>query len=137
MHAGLYRATGGKFVNKVASLPVLLLTTYGRKTGKPYTTPVCYVRDGQDYLVAATAGGADWEPGWSLNMRERPQAKIEVGGEATDVVATFTEGEERTRLYERFKAPSESFAQYEQKTNRVIPVIRLMPTPGRAQESGA
>jgi deazaflavin-dependent oxidoreductase (nitroreductase family) len=91
VHAGLYRATGGKFMNTVASLPVLLLTTYGRKTGKPYTTPVCYVRDGQDYLVAATAGGADWEPGWSLNMREQPQAKIEVSGEEMDVTARFTE----------------------------------------------
>jgi hypothetical protein len=54
--------SGGKFANKIANLPILLITTFGRKSGKPFTNAVVYIRDGQDYLVSATNGGADTHP---------------------------------------------------------------------------
>jgi len=50
-------------------MPLLLITTFGRKSGLPYTNPVVYIQDGQDYLVSATAGGSDWDPGWYLNLK--------------------------------------------------------------------
>lgn len=123
----LYRMSGGKVANKIANLPILLNTTFGRKSGKPYTNPVVYIKDGQDYLVSATAAGADTDPGWYHNLKTRLEAKIEVGDTAFNVQATIAEHEERTRLYEKFKAASSNFAKYEKSTSCVLPVIRLTP----------
>ena len=128
LHVALYRMSDGKFASKIANLPILLITTFGRKSGKPHTNPVVYVKDGQDYLVSATNGGSDTDPGWYLNLKTRPEAKIEVGDTAFNVRAVITESEERTRLYEKFKAASNNFVKYEQGTSRVLPVIRLTPT---------
>jgi F420H(2)-dependent quinone reductase len=129
LHAALYRASGGRFANKTANLPVLLLTTYGRKTGTPHTNPVVYLKDGQDYLVSATVGGMDWHPGWYLNLAKRLEARIQVGDRSFHVRVTITEAEERSRLYEKFKAAADNFVKYEKNTSRVLPVIRLTPVP--------
>ena len=126
-HVGLYRRSRGKFANQIANMPLLLITTFGRKSGEPYTNPVVYIQDGQDYLVSATAGGNDWDPGWYLNLKTKPEAKIEVGDTIFNVRATIAEGIERTQLYERFKAASGNFVKYEKSTSRVLPVIRLTP----------
>jgi len=128
LHVALYRKSGGKFANKIANLPVLLITTFGRISGKPTTNAVVFIQNGQDYLVSATNGGSDSDPGWYRNLKTRPEAKIEVGGTAFQVQARITDGAERTQLYEKFKAASNNFVKYEQGTSRVLPVIRLTPT---------
>jgi len=128
VHVALYRISGGKFGNKGANLPVLLITTVGRKSGKPYTNPVVYLEDGQDYLVSASTGGMAWHPDWYLNLKNRPEAKIEIGDKTFNVQAVIMDGEERKRLYEKFKAASRNFVKYEKGTSRVIPVIRLIST---------
>ena len=128
LHVVLYRLSGGKLVNEVADMPLLLITTFGRKSGRPHTNPIAYLKEGQDYLVAATVGGMDWHPDWYFNLKNRPQAKIKVGTKTFDVKATITAGEERTHLYEKFKTASNNFVKYEKVTTRVIPVIRLTPT---------
>ena len=128
LHVAIYRRSRGKFANRIANLPLLLITTYGRKTGNPTTTPAVYIQDGQDYLVSATAGGTDWDPGWYLNLKARPQARIEIGEQAFDVQATIVAGDERQQLYEKFKAASPNFEKYEKGTRRVLPVIRLTAT---------
>ena len=133
LHNALYRKSGGKFAGNIANLPILLITTYGRTSGQPHTNPVVYIKDGQDYLVSATNGGAPVNPNWYLNLKARPQARIEVGIEAFNVDATIAEGDERTRLYEIFKAASSNFVKYEKGTSRVLPVIRL--TPGTTAEA--
>lgn len=127
LHVTLYRKSGGKFANKIANMPILLITTFGRKSGKPHTNPVVYIQEGQDYLVSATNGGSDWVPGWYLNLKARPEAQIEIGDTKFNVQVTITEGEERTRLYEKFKAASSNFVKYEKSASRVLPVIRLTP----------
>jgi deazaflavin-dependent oxidoreductase (nitroreductase family) len=127
IHVGLYRASGGKFANQAAHMPIMLITTFGRKSGKHHTNPIVYLDDGPGYLVSASAGGLNWHPGWYLNLKNRPEAKIEIGDKTLNVQAVITDGEERARLYERFKAASSSFSKYEKGTSRVIPVIRLMP----------
>jgi deazaflavin-dependent oxidoreductase (nitroreductase family) len=129
IHVAIYRRSRGKFANRIANLPLLLITTYGRKTGNPSTTPVVYLRDGEDYLVSATAGGTDWDPGWYLNLKARPQARIEIGEQAFEVQAVIAAGEERQQLYDRFKAASANFDKYEKGTQRVLPVIRLTAAP--------
>jgi deazaflavin-dependent oxidoreductase (nitroreductase family) len=125
IHVALYRMSGGKFANQIANLPVLLITTFGRKSGKPHTNPVVYIEDGQDYLVSASTGGMDWHPGWYLNLKNSPEVKIEIGDKGFNVQAVIMDGEERSRLYEKFKAASSNFVKYEKSTSRVIPVIRL------------
>jgi F420H(2)-dependent quinone reductase len=126
-HVFLYRTSGGKVWNTIAGSPVLLLTTIGRKTGLARTTPVVYVRSGNEHLIAASAGGADTDPTWYNNLASKLDAKIEVGDKTFNVKAIITTGEERDRLYELFKAQSKNFVEYEQKTTRKIPVIRLQP----------
>ena len=126
VHNSLYRMSSGKFANKVANLPILLITTIGRQSGKLYTNPVVYLKEGEDYLVSASAGGMDWHPGWYLNLLKRPEVKIEIGGMVSEVTATVVKGEERNRLYEKFMAASSNFIKYKKNTSRVIPVIRLV-----------
>ncbi len=126
IHNSLYRMSSGKLANKVANLPILLITTIGRQSGKLYTNPVVYLKEGEDYLVSASAGGMDWHPGWYLNLLKRPEVKIEIGGMVSEVTATVVKGEERNRLYEKFMAASSNFIKYEKNTSRVIPVIRLV-----------
>ena len=128
IHVALFRISGGKFANTVANLPLLLITTSGRKSGKPHTNPVAYIKDGPGYLVTASAGGADWHPGWYLNLKKTPEVKIQIGEKPFPVQAEITSGEERTRLYKKFKEASGNFEKYEKNTSRVIPVIRLTPT---------
>ena len=128
LHAVLYRLSGGKLANEIANMPILLITTFGRKSGRPHTNPVAFLKEGQDYLVAASVGGMDWHPGWYFNLKNKPQAIIRVGDKTFDVKATITTGEERNRLYGKFKNASNNFVKYEKATIRVIPVIRLTPT---------
>jgi deazaflavin-dependent oxidoreductase (nitroreductase family) len=117
--------SSGKFANKAANLPILLITTIGRLSGKLYTNPVVYLKEGEDYLVSASAGGMDWHPDWYLNLVKKPEAKIEIGESIFEVKATIVEGDERNRLYGKFIAVSSNFIKYEKNTSRVIPVIRL------------
>jgi hypothetical protein len=79
VHTGLLRMSSGKFANKAANLPILLISTIGRQSGKLYTNPVVYLKEGEDYLVSASAGGMHWLPDWYLNLVKRPEAKIEIG----------------------------------------------------------
>mgnify|MGYP001248362612 CR=1 FL=1 len=125
IHVALYRISGGKFANRIANLPILLITTFGRKTGKPYTNAVVYIEDDHGYLISATNGGADRDPGWYRNLKARPEARIEIGDKAFNMRATIVEGEERAWLYEKFKAASGNFVKYEQGASRILPVIRL------------
>jgi deazaflavin-dependent oxidoreductase (nitroreductase family) len=127
IHVALYRTSRGKFAGEIAQMPLLLITTYGRKTGKPHTNPVVYIRDGKDYLVSASAGGMAWNPAWYFNLKDHPDIKIQVGDQPIDVHAEITLGKDRDQLYERFKAASPNFIKYEKGTSRVIPVIRLIP----------
>ncbi|MBI1259499.1 MAG: nitroreductase family deazaflavin-dependent oxidoreductase [Chloroflexi bacterium] len=128
LHVGLYRLTSGKLANQAAGMPLLLITTTGRKSGKPHTNPIVYIEESQEYLVSASAGGMTWNPGWYFNLTSHPDAKIQVGSQKFNVKATIIEGEERNRLYEMFKAASSNFVKYEKSANRTIPVIRLTRT---------
>ena len=77
IHVALYRMSRGRTAGHAAGLPLLLLTTTGRKSGKPHTNPVAYLNEGPDYLVSASTGGMTWHPGWYFNLRGQ------AGGENT------------------------------------------------------
>ena len=128
IHVALYRMSGGKFANTIANLPILLMTTVGRKSGKRHTNPVVFITEGSDYLVSASAGSMALQPGWYFNLRDRPEATIQIGTRSFRVRAAIAEGEERTQLYAKFKAASPNFVKFEKTTSRIIPVIRLIAT---------
>ena len=121
-----FRAHGGEVTSgPFAGRPVLLLTTTGAKSGQPRLAPVVYSRDGEQYVIVASKGGAPTHPAWYLNLLANPVVTVEVGGETFELRATATEGAERDRLYEQHAAHSPSFAEYQRRTTRIIPVVVL------------
>ncbi len=108
---------------------VLILTTIGRKSGRPRETPVAYFpnADGTAY-IAASAAGAAHHPGWYYNLALDPDcAKVYVKGHEIPVHAEETHGEERHKVWDFITANAPGFADYQKSTDRVIPVIKLSP----------
>src|SRR5437763_4535063 len=121
LHAFLYGMTGGRIGTKFRGMPVLLLTTTGRKTGKSYTTPLMYIQDGDDYIIAASNGGAPRDPGWWPNLRANPRTSIEVGAKKLAVTAERLDGPERDRVWWQLTKGFAGYAEYERVTSRPIP----------------
>jgi deazaflavin-dependent oxidoreductase (nitroreductase family) len=86
---------------------------------------VAYFEDGDDWLIIASAGGADSHPNWYYNLKANPKARIEIGTETLDVLATEVTGGERDRLYAGVVEQAPQFGEYELKTARKIPLFRL------------
>jgi deazaflavin-dependent oxidoreductase (nitroreductase family) len=123
-----FRANDGRVGGMFEGAPMLLLTHTGRKSGTKYTTPLVHTRDGDDYVIIASKGGADTHPVWYLNLQADPHVHVEVGNDAFDAVATIhADGAERERLYAAQAALMPNFKEYEQNTERVIPVVVLTP----------
>ena len=128
-HAFWYQMTGGIIGNKVSGMPVLLLTTTGRKSGHKRTTPLTHQRDGDTYVVIASNGGHDNHPAWYLNLRSNPDADIQIGREHIRVRAETANDEDRERLYKQAANIFPGYAEYQKETKRTIPVVILRPTP--------
>ncbi len=116
-------------------MPVLLLTTTGRRSGKPRTTPLTFFRDGANLVVIASNGGADRPPDWSLNLQQNPRAVVKIGTDELTVQARTASPEERERLWVGITATYSGYARYQEKTARQIPVLIL--TPDREAEGRA
>ena len=125
-HVALYRATKGRLGGRTG-LPVLLLTTTGRKSGRRRTKPLGYVKEGDDFLLAASNGGNDFFPSWWLNLEANPVAEIQVRGQRLSVNARKASPEEKERLWPKFLEAYKGYANYEKKTSREIPVVILTP----------
>jgi deazaflavin-dependent oxidoreductase (nitroreductase family) len=123
-----FRANEGRVGGMFASMPLLLLHHTGAKSGKSRINPLAYKSDGGRYVVFASKGGAPANPDWYRNLKAQPHVKIEVGTDTLDVVANEASGEERERLFREQAERLPQFADYEQKTERVIPVMVLTPT---------
>jgi deazaflavin-dependent oxidoreductase (nitroreductase family) len=120
-----FRARGGRGVANFGDR-LLLLTTRGAKTGRAHTTPLAYHRDGTNYVIIASMGGAPRHPAWYHNLLANPAAEIEVGTEKFRVRATaIPNGPERDRLYEQQAHIMPGFREYEKATTRKIPVVVL------------
>jgi deazaflavin-dependent oxidoreductase (nitroreductase family) len=127
IHRRVYRLTGGKVGGRIGKLPVLLLTTIGRKSGQPRTQPLVYTRTDDGYAVIASKGGAAQHPLWYLNLRANPLAEVTVGRETRKVRGRDAEGEERDRLWRTLAGLYPGYDRYAQKTSRRIPVVVLEP----------
>ena len=122
-----FRGNGGRVGGPFEGAPLLLLHTVGSKSGKERVNPVMYQAVGGDYAVFASKGGAPEHPDWYRNILARPDATVEVGTALVPVTARVAEGQERELIWQRQKADYPGFADYEEKTDREIPVVILTP----------
>jgi len=122
-----YRRSGGALSGDMAGLPVLLVTTTGRRSGKPHTTPLGYIEDDNRFVVAASAGGAPSDPDWYRNLVASSSVTVEVGSYTYAAEATITTGAERDRLFDRLASTLPGMADHANTSGRVIPVAVLIP----------
>jgi deazaflavin-dependent oxidoreductase (nitroreductase family) len=125
LHRTIYRMTNGRVGARLVGRPMLLLTTTGRKSGEPRTTPLSYLRDGDDCIIVASNNGADRHPAWWLNLEASPKAQIKVGREGWDVEAQLASGDAHERLWPMLLDYNPQYASYKAKTDRNIPVVIL------------
>ncbi len=123
-----FRANEGVVGGMLEGMPVVLLHHTGAKSGTARVNPLAYQKDGERYVIFASKAGAPTNPDWYYNLKAHPEVKIEVGTETIEVTASEATGEERERLFGTQAENMPMFAEYAQKTDRVIPVIVLTPT---------
>lgn len=127
-HVARYEASGGEDGGLQKGRPCVVLTTRGAKTGKTRETPVMRVSDGTRYAVVASLGGAPKNPAWYHNLPAHPQeVRLQDGPEIRDCTARLVDGEERAEWWERAVEAFPGYAEYQDKTDRVIPVFVLEP----------
>jgi deazaflavin-dependent oxidoreductase (nitroreductase family) len=122
-----FRANEGRVGGPFEGATLLLLHHVGARSGKDRINPLVYNRDGDRYVVFASKAGAPTNPDWYHNLKAHPDVRIEVGTDTIDVRAEEAAGEERDRLFGAQAERSPQFAEYQSKTDRVIPVIVLTP----------
>jgi deazaflavin-dependent oxidoreductase (nitroreductase family) len=123
-----FRANQGRVGGPFEGSTLLLLHHVGAKSGQDRINPLVYSRDGDRYVVFASKAGAPTNPDWYHNLKAHPDVRIEVGTDTIDVRAEEATGQERDRLFGAQAERSPQFAEYQSKTERVIPVIVLTPT---------
>lgn len=127
-HVEAYRESGGEVGHEwQPGVFTLLLTTTGRRSGDPYTTPVIYGEDGGSYVVVASRGGADTHPDWYHNLEAHPEVEVQVGSEVMKATARTATGDERSRLWAMMAGIWPDYDTYATRTDREIPVVVLTP----------
>ncbi|MGW8374625.1 nitroreductase family deazaflavin-dependent oxidoreductase [Streptomyces sp. ODS28] len=128
--ARLYEESGGTEGTEIFGAPCLLLDYEGRRTGTWRRTVLIYGQDGEDYLIVASYGGADRHPAWYLNLVENPEVRLRVGTERFTARAETLSAEEKRRVWPELVELFAPYAEYQAKTDRDIPVVRLRRTGG-------
>jgi deazaflavin-dependent oxidoreductase (nitroreductase family) len=108
-------------------IPTLVLTTLGRRSGRPRRNALIYGRDGDNYLIIASKGGADSHPLWYLNLSADPEVRIQVGAEKLPARARTASAEEKARLWPIMAGIFPNYNEYQAKTSRDIPLVILEP----------
>ena len=123
-----FEASNGAEANTLRGKPIILLTSVGAKTGKLRKTALMRVEHDGEYVVVASMGGAPEHPVWYYNLKQHPQVELQDGAERHDYIARELEpGEERDAWWERSVEAWPDYANYQQKTDRLIPVFLLTP----------
>jgi deazaflavin-dependent oxidoreductase (nitroreductase family) len=122
-----FRANDGTVGGPFEGNELLLLTTTGAKSGQPRLSPLSCKRIDGKLLIIAGNGGADVNPSWVYNLRANPSARVEVGTESIDVTARELPPAERAEIMPKLTAAVSAFAEFQAKTNRVIPIFELQP----------
>lgn len=122
LHLLLYRLG---LAHRVANLPVLLLTTRGRESGRPRTVPLTYFEDGESLVLVASYGGRPHHPAWFVNLEADPEVEVKVDGRTRRMTARRANADERERLWPRIVDGYAGYADYQAKTSREIPLVIL------------
>lgn len=122
-----YEASGGVQAATMQGLPIVVVTTVGRRSGKLRKTPLMRVEHDGRYLLVASLGGAPKHPVWYLNILEHPQVELQDGASRQDMVARELSGPERDVWWQRAVDAFPNYAAYQRKTSRVIPLLLLEP----------
>jgi deazaflavin-dependent oxidoreductase (nitroreductase family) len=126
-HVQKYEETGGKTGHDWNGTSCLVLHTQGRKTGRVKKFPLIYGRDGNDYVLVASKGGAPEDPGWYKNLVAHPDVKIQVWGEVIPVRARTASAADKKRVWPIMTAQWPDYDKYQAATKRDIPVVLLSP----------
>jgi deazaflavin-dependent oxidoreductase (nitroreductase family) len=128
LHLALRRVTGGRLGTSTPHddrVGTLFLHTVGRRSGQPRINALFYLIDGADLVVVASNAGADTDPAWWLNLLDRPDAEVEIGGQRRSVRARAATDPETERLWARLVAGNPEYAAYRAKARRPIPIVIL------------
>jgi deazaflavin-dependent oxidoreductase (nitroreductase family) len=127
-HRFVFDVSKGKLAGKASGMPVLKLTTIGRKSGQKRSTMLTSpLVEGDNVVLVASYGGDDRDPMWYSNLVANPDVEVVMNGATTSMHARIAEGDERTRLWEALTAKHANYAGYQRKTSRQIPVVVLEP----------
>jgi deazaflavin-dependent oxidoreductase (nitroreductase family) len=125
-HVRRYQETDGEEgYNWREGAPILLLTVTGRKSGTEYTTPLIFGEDGGNYVLVASQGGTPQHPDWYLNLEAHPEVGVQVKADKFRARARTAAGDERERLWTQLNGIWPHYDEYQEKTERVIPVVVL------------
>jgi len=132
VHRLVLGATAGKLGWSAYGMPVVELTTTGRRSGQPRTTMLTSpYQEGSTIVIVASRGGDDHHPAWYLNLRDKPEVSVAMGGKpAKQMRAEIADPDERARLWPLVTADHKNYAGYQRKTNREIPLVLLRPVEG-------
>ena len=130
IHEALYKRSDGLIGHRMIGVPTLLLRSTGRRSGATRTNGLVYARDGEDYLVVASNGGADRNPAWLHNIKANPEVEIQVGRQRQPGTARVIGRSDPN--YERvWKIVNENnrdrYTAYQEQTSREIPVVAIAP----------
>jgi deazaflavin-dependent oxidoreductase (nitroreductase family) len=127
-HVRRYRETNGE-VGYIwrRGAPTLLLTTTGRRSGNPTTTPLIFGSDGENVVLVASQGGAPEHPGWYRNLVKEPEVEVQIKADHIRGRARTAEGEERERLWRLMAEIWPQYDDYQTRTDREIPVVVVEP----------
>jgi deazaflavin-dependent oxidoreductase (nitroreductase family) len=128
LHTGLYRLSGGRLGHTVPGTPPMLLLEHrGARSGALRTTPLGYIRDGENLVIIASKGGHPSNPAWFHNLRAHPDARVQVRSTRAPVRAREASSAERARLWPQVVAVYAGYEDYQQRTAREIPLVILEP----------
>jgi deazaflavin-dependent oxidoreductase (nitroreductase family) len=128
LHRTVFRLSKGRIANRGAGMPVVMLTTTGRKSGKPRTSMLTSpVQDGDRIVLVASNGGDDRQPAWLLNLRDHPEVEVTMEGTTRPMTARIASSDEKAELWPRVVAAHKGYADYQRRTDRDIPLVILTP----------
>lgn len=128
LHGKVYRVTRGRIGHRIPGVPpICLIDHVGAKSGKKRTSPLLYLEDGDDIVLVASKGGYVRSPAWFHNLKANPETTVQIGPEIRRVHARVATDEERDRLWPMALEVYPTYAEYQERTDRRIPLVILSP----------